>query len=283
MLDVGAVATCLIDRKPLTGCRQADRAFSFLVALHDLGKFSSSFRAMLLGRPYTGGFRHWQHTYRLLRDHDELVSEKLGATKGVRKTFYAAVAGHHGGPPKHLDYRKSTDQANQIGTEAALIAGEVIKAVGALFPGASLDGVTEAEARSLSWALSGLTVQADWIGSNPEWFGPRDADTPIELYWDQSLAQAETAIAAAGLHGARPTPQGAKRVLPATAVLRPMQAAVGKIDLPQGPVMALIEDATGAGKTEAALITNGEGHNQRTPVPRRRGDEPRNPQRWLVW
>ena len=253
MLDVGAVATCLIDRRPLTGCRQADCSFSFLVALHDLGKFSSSFRAMLLGRPYTG-FRHWQHSYRLLRDHDELLSDRLGATNGVRRILYAAVAGHHGGPPEHLDHRKSTDQANQIGTEAALIAGEVIKAIASLFPEASLDGVTESEARSLSWALSGLTVQADWIGSNTEWFGPRDSDTPIELYWDQALTQAEIAIAAAGLHGARPAPQGAKRVLPATAVLRPMQAAVGRIGLPEGPVMALIEDATGAGKTEAALI-----------------------------
>ena len=33
-----------------------------------------------------------------------------------------------------------------------------------------------------------------------------------------------------------------------------MQAAVGEIALPDGPVLALIEDATGAGKTEAALI-----------------------------
>ena len=33
-----------------------------------------------------------------------------------------------------------------------------------------------------------------------------------------------------------------------------MQAAVAEIDLPDGPVVALIEDATGAGETGAALI-----------------------------
>ena len=253
MLDIGAVAACLTARRPLTGSRQADRAAALLVALHDLGKFSASFRAMLLGRPYTG-FRHWQHSYRLLHDHDDLLSDRLGATKGVRRILYAAVAGHHGGPPEHLDNRKYKDQANQIGTEASLIAGEVIKAVASLFPGASLDGVTESEARSLSWALSGLTVQADWIGSNPDWFGLQDSETPIELYWNQALARAETAIAAAGLHRARPSPEGAATVLSATATLRPMQAAVGEIGLPDGPVLALIEDATGAGKTEAALI-----------------------------
>lgn len=253
MLDVGAVAVCLTERSPLTASRDVDRAVSFLVALHDLGKFSASFRAMLSGGS-PSGLPHWQHSYRLLRDHDELVSEKLKGTRGVRKTLYAAVAGHHGGPPEHLDYRKSKDQAAQIGTEAALIAGEVIKAVASLFPGASLDGVTEAESQSLSWAVSGLTVQADWIGSNTDWFGPQDAGTPIGSYWKEALVRAETAIAATGLHCARPSPDGAARVLPATAVLRPMQAAVGKIDLPEGPVMALIEDATGAGKTEAALI-----------------------------
>ena len=253
MLDVGAVATCLINRRTLTGSRPADQAASLLIALHDLGKFSVSFRAMLLGRSYTG-LRHWQHSYRLLCDHDDLLSDKLGATRGVRRNLYAAVAGHHGGPPEHLDDRKSRDQASQIGTEAFRIAAEAIQAVAPLFSGASLDGVTESEARSLSWALSGLTVQADWIGSNSEWFGPRAPETPIELYWSQALAGAEAAIGSAGLHCARPSSDGSKRVLPETDELRPMQAAVKEIGLPDGPVLALIEDATGSGKTEAALI-----------------------------
>ena len=253
MLDVGAVATCLTARRSLTGSSEASQAASLLVALHDLGKFSSSFRAMLLGQPYTG-FRHWQHSYRLLRDHDGLLSGKLGATKGVRRILYAAVAGHHGGPPEHLDNRKYKDQANQIGAEATRIAGEAIKAVASLFPGASLDGMTESEASRLSWVLSGLTIQADWIGSNLEWFGPQDAGTPIASYWNQALARAETAVFAAGLHCAWPLPEGSVKVLPVTAALRPMQTAVAEIDLPDGPVLALIEDATGAGKTEAALI-----------------------------
>ena len=57
--------------------------------------------------------------------------------------------------------------------------------------------MTESEAQRLSWALSGLTVQADWIGSNPEWFEPQDAGTPIRSYWNHALAWAETAISEA--------------------------------------------------------------------------------------
>ena len=73
LLDVGAVAKCLIANRSLTRDALLDQAFAFFVALHDLGKFSASFRDMLLGRPYWG-FRHWQHTYRLLLEHDHVVA-----------------------------------------------------------------------------------------------------------------------------------------------------------------------------------------------------------------
>ena len=253
MLDVGAVAACLMERRPLPNSPAIDSAAVFLVALHDLGKFSASFRAMLLGQPYFG-LRHWQHSYRLLRDHDALLAGLIGATPSVRRTLYAAVAGHHGGPPEHLDARKYKDQAKQIGAEASRVAGEVIAAIAPLFPRASLNGITESEACCLSWALCGLTVQADWIGSNSEWFGLQNTDTSIESYWHQTLERAEIAIAEAGLYCARPVSYGAKVVLPEAALPRPMQTTVENIDLPDGPVIALIEDATGSGKTEAALI-----------------------------
>ena len=253
MLDVGAVAACLLARRSLTGNRHADEAATLLVVLHDLGKFSSSFRAMLLGQPYTG-LRHWQHSYRLLRDHDDALAVVIGATPGVRKTLYAAVAGHHGGPPELLESRKHKDQAKQIGSEASLAAREAITVIAPLFKRASLDGISESEARRLSWALCGLTVQADWIGSNPEWFGPKVGEISVGSYWKQAVAKAETAIIEAGLHHAKPLRDGVARVLPGTSAPRPMQAAAAAVPLPEGPLLALVEDATGAGKTEAALI-----------------------------
>ncbi len=253
MLDVGAVATCLLARRSLTSSHPADLAAAFLVTLHDLGKYSSSFRAMLLGQPYSG-LRHWQHSYRQLRDHDDSLAAVLGATPGVRKILYAAVAGHHGGPPEFLESRKYKDQAKQIGDEASRAAKGAIDAISPLFEGASLDGISESEARRLSWALCGLTVQADWIGSNPEWFGPGDARISVGSYWKQALDKAEVAISEAGLHRAWPLRDGAARVLPGTTDPWPMQATAGDVDLPEGPLLAVIEDATGAGKTEAALI-----------------------------
>ncbi|MCV6585764.1 MAG: CRISPR-associated helicase Cas3', partial [Marinibacterium sp.] len=43
-------------------------------------------------------------------------------------------------------------------------------------------------------------------------------------------------------------------MLPKAAVLHPMQRAVLDCPLPDGPMLSIIEDATGAGKTEAALM-----------------------------
>ena len=62
-------------QRSLTEYRARDQAAAFLVVLHDLGKFSASFRAMLRRQPYHG-FRHWQHSYRLLLcDHDGAVAD----------------------------------------------------------------------------------------------------------------------------------------------------------------------------------------------------------------
>ncbi len=253
MLDVGAVAACLVSRRSLTGSSPGDQAAVFLVALHDLGKFSSSFRSMLLGQPYSGP-RHWQHTYRLMRHHDDVLAGVIGSTPGVRRTLYAAVAGHHGGPPQHFDHRKHNDQARQIGADGFHASREAIALTASLFPCASLERMSEQEAQRLSWVLCGLTVQADWIGSNPEWFGPKNVGTSVRDYWGAALLQAKAAISAAGLHHALPLPTAAARVLPETLSPRPMQAAAAGIPLPEGPLLALVEDATGAGKTEAALI-----------------------------
>ncbi len=252
MLDVGAVAGQLLRRGPLGPRSDWNLAVVYLVSLHDLGKISGSFRQMINGQTY-GGPRHWQHSYRLLLDHDARLAAILGGQKEAREHLYAAVAGHHGGPPEHLDGRAWNDQTDRIGAEANVAAGHVIDSLAALFPGASLQDMDGTTASRLSWRLCGLTVQADWIGSNPEWFGREAPDIPLETYWLRAKRKAERAIRAAGLFGATPAPDGAGGVLAGLSP-RPLQQAVAEGALPDGPTLALIEDATGAGKTEAALI-----------------------------
>ncbi len=251
MLDVGAVSAELMRYRSLTGREDWDQAIVVMIVLHDLGKFSDAFRDMISGRP-SYGIRHWQLSFRLLLENDGCVEQLIGGSPGCRKPLYAAVAGHHGGPPVAVDSDGRLKELTAIGQEARALVPEVIGQVASLLPLASLDGLDEATAQKLSWGLSGLTVQADWIGSNVDWFEAKSPDIPVADYWTAARGCAAAAIANAGLHHATPTSR--PQVLPAGFTPHPMQSAVADVHLPDTSVLAFIEDATGAGKTEAALI-----------------------------
>lgn len=253
MLDVGAVAGRLCDLRPLSGERRVDRALAMLVALHDIGKISASFRAMLqegAGQRW----HHWEHSGLILHEHDGLIAQAIGGEPHVRCQFYEAVAGHHGGPRKIEEPDRPAQQRREIGDAAIQDAASAIGIVASLFPDASLDGLDEASARILSWKLNGLTVQADWIGSNTDWFAPASPDRPLDAYWQAAQATARMAVDHAGLYRVRAAVAGESHVLDQSYAPHPMQVRALTEPLPDGPVLTVIEDATGAGKTEAALI-----------------------------
>lgn len=231
------------------------QAVQFLVALHDLGKVSDAFRRQIVeGRPPHPGCRHAELTFQLLRDLDEpFLAGVLGGGRQARRELYAAVAGHHGGPIDPGDAVLEQRRRDAIGVEAARAASGLAEQLHALFPGAALGAMRHGEARRLSWLVSGLTVIADWIGSNDIWFPFAAPDDDLTSYRARAQAQAEIAVSAAGLGRAEPRLTDPRTLLDLPG-LRPMQAATAEAPLPDGPVMGLIEDATGAGKTEAALI-----------------------------
>ncbi len=111
--------------------------------------------------------------------------------------------------------------------------------------------------RRASFALAGLSVLTDWIGSNQTWFpyrAPADFKS-IEAYWTHSREQAERAVSDAGVVPARVRSQiGRDALIGSGHVLTPMQKWARETVLPRGPTFFMIEDETGSGKTEAALI-----------------------------
>ena len=255
MLDVAAVAQRLIPQGPLAALSAPRRnAILFLIALHDCGKISGAFRDQIeKGKIPADYSRHWRLSDVILRQNDAALATHLGGDEVPREILYAAVAGHHGRPPRLEDRRGLHYQKQDIGPEALADTAALIDMIAPIFAPASLDGVTEFEARRLSWLVSGLTVQADWIGSNSVWFPFTTPDMDLLDYWAVTKARAATALAKAGLRQSRPSVD----MLPETLVggdLRPMQAAVAAATLPTGPCLVLIEDTTGTGKTEAALI-----------------------------
>nr|WP_119061768.1 CRISPR-associated helicase Cas3' [Dichotomicrobium thermohalophilum] len=256
MLDVAAVAERLI--APESFREPVRQALILLAALHDLGKISAAFRAMLRhAQPQVAG-RHWEVTEAFLRLHDDLLAPTLGSDQFARYELYAATAGHHGRPPSrdlHLN-RRNTGPGGEwkamidaAGETAVADAAEVIRAFTELWPDACLGSMTSEQARRLSWRLAGLVTTADWIGSNPAWFPPSAPGPLPAAYLAETRERAADAIGKAGI-----VAPPAASVRPFNFALRSMQTACEQVELPSGPMLALIEDETGSGKTEAGII-----------------------------
>ncbi|MGB4908974.1 MAG: CRISPR-associated endonuclease Cas3'', partial [Tabrizicola sp.] len=143
MLDVAAVAERLI--APFGIEPRLRDAFVLLVALHDLGKISDSFRAMIQDGA-SPGYRHWKLSEALFYAHDALLAARIGGDWWQRKLLYAAVAGHHG-QPSDLALGKPAEPSRDQRTALAQIgsglepAGEVIAAFCDLWPEAALDSL----------------------------------------------------------------------------------------------------------------------------------------------
>lgn len=244
MIDVGAVAERLLAPLDLPAERKA--FYTLAAALHDLGKINASFRDMLRkGKPQAAG-RHWEVTEAWLREFDgDLIG--IADNRRIRFDLFASIAGHHGRPPVQESFDRMLAAAGQ---EARSDAQAALHELKSLWPDARLDLPKQAIA-GLTWWLPGFIAVADWLGSTPRFFPPVAAGLAPADYLPLARERAAQAIPLAGLD----VPELSQDpIIPPDWTLRPMQKAAQDIMLPDGPVLALIEDETGSGKTEAALI-----------------------------
>ncbi|GJL83249.1 MAG: CRISPR-associated helicase/endonuclease Cas3 [marine bacterium B5-7] len=247
----------------------------FLLALHDLGKFSVRFQNLrpdLLnalqnrasGKEYnerhdTLGFMLWHKKIKAL--FHELGLVKVGKGRRVSSgevaldAWIAAVTGHHGTPPKPInllleDYFEEEDQgAAESFVEAVT---RLLIPDGFIFP-----EINDQVMKKASWWIAGFTVLCDWIGSNSDYFIRQSHIEPLEVYWERSRDRAHKAIAATELLPTAPADSMRLSELIQgidTAESTPLQKLASGLSLGNGPQMFILEDVTGAGKTEAALI-----------------------------
>ena len=279
-LDVAAVADMLLAANPRklgvmadllgTSPEIAKRLIVCLVALHDVGKFSKHFQAkseeawrlsaeMVLGPwkvPPLGSGRHDADGYDM-RDPLELRKLMQPASHnwcaGEFNTVWAAVTGHHGQPRNDDSRRPDVIGASDWLTPAIAFSREVR----ALFdPLETLPEPSKKSLETLSWLVCGLTVVSDWIGSNRDWFPYREPTQTLVEYWAYAGIKAADAIVKAGVQPSTlPADMTAGRILPEiSAVLSPLQQRVRDMPLADGPSLTIIEDVTGSGKTEAAIL-----------------------------
>lgn len=272
-LDVAAVAILLRQEREheLSG-----QTLGFLVSLHDIGKFSRPFQGMapslwpatsLGALPANGvppGPKHDALGYHMLARSlaaslDGVLPRRIEGRRawieGERSSLLRGLAGHHGRPPALLDLDPGPSILCSNCLEAA---ADFIAAMERVFSPPSLPGPMAAQAMArLGWQLAGLTTLADWIGSRQAWFPyvtPDAVADPANYLWSHALPRAASALAAAGLAAARPSVfAGVRSLFPRIDTPSPIQSWAETVPLPDGPVLAVIEDLTGSGKTEAAM------------------------------
>lgn len=274
-LDVAAVGEALLDGWPwlarslagATGWPEEGlrRTLPFLLALHDIGKISRPFQAKApefwpetwLNKRSDPGPRdpgHGTSGLTLLQHQigDALDPELPGWELEDRLPLLMPFLGHHGRPvgladnPRPLFGRDGS--VDRAGREFVDLMRELWQPI----------PLPEPEPHALaraSWLLAGLAVLADWLGSSQDWFPYEPPCHSPADYLAFARRRARTAIEEAGVLPARPSAaEGLHVIAPDIMTPSAVQAWAEKVELPDGPFLALVEDVTGGGKTEAALV-----------------------------
>ncbi len=275
-LDVAAVGRILLDsEKPL--CQSLAKQlgvepvwlqnwFTFCLVLHDIGKFFRAFQNLAPNLSdnlvaYVGqcvyGKRHDTLGFTLWRNKlaknlaDVFTSECLSSME----VWLEISCGHHGQPPEKLkEFRPFLLAEDEQAAE--MFVRDVIE----LWPvdPVPLSKIDKHELRRISWQLAGVAVLADWLGSNQTIFHYHDDVMPLGSYWQQiALTGAEKAVQLARLSQRHINPftsinQQFDFISESTAT--PLQQYAQAAQLGGGPQLFILEDVTGAGKTEAAMV-----------------------------
>ena len=267
-VDVAAVGCTFLREHPLLRKRLASLMgvseeqlvplVGYLLALHDIGKFAKRFQSKVPDRlPSCFGGERDERSYdhgaggMLLFKHDP---DLFGLHSDARRSWrllVSAVTGHHGAPPsdESPDIRPLFGKA---GVEAARLFAAEMRTLFSL-----PDKLNVArKCGPASYALAGLAVLSDWVGSKVEWFPYQDPAHVSDLtcYWHSAQERAEQALHKSGVLPARPRTKGLSYGDLLKGEPSPMQRWAQAVDLPEGPALFMIEDETGSGKTEAALM-----------------------------
>lgn len=247
----------------------------FGFAIHDLGKYADCFQVkwpQLRCSPWQPGPDPGHGSvgtalWSLQCDLDSVQEEggfgHLFAPVPSHRTRFRpwidAIFGHHGRPVGS----PSIPLKQIITPTAAADARDFVEECARLFPLASpttTTGIRDENFKATSWLIAGIAMIADWIGSNQEWFPYEPPKHCLDSYWSMAQGRAQEAIEKAGLsrpavqpgfslRDALVSPEGDDDPVPSDL----QKWAVDDFN-PVGQSLVVIEDLTGAGKTEAALI-----------------------------
>ena len=278
MLDVAATTGALLAARPLLLINiarslklKSAEAMTFLVwlaAVHDLGKFAPPFQAKVLdlcerlqGTPPStlAGITH--HDGDGVAFFRHVLSEKSATDRfwqhlNPRDLMTLATASfcHHGSPTEPT---KNLSIEQLFGDRGLADATACLSALSDLLMPDPMkaDPLTKEEACAASYLVAGTITAADWLGSSQIWFPYRAPDIDLNTYWQLAQERAAKAVKEAGYAAATPSMgQNFQMLTGKTTPPTPLQRWALDVNLIDRPTLFILEDVTGAGKTEAAHI-----------------------------
>ncbi|MBI6550287.1 CRISPR-associated helicase Cas3' [Xenorhabdus lircayensis] len=252
--------------------------FSFFLVLHDIGKFASAFQQLYSPEdtdlikpdqrtPYDS--RHFRHDrlglffWKKIQDdvlftlvgNDNLQPREKERAQDTLMVLMQCMLGHHGKPIDDGGWKSIVDfTESQNVDDATAFTHDLLK----LFqPHLPLEKLLSREwqrnLKQVSWQLAGTVVLADWIGSDSEHFRYQTKALSLAKYWQITQKQAHVALNDIDIHN---TPV----ISPYTSIQEyyrfsptPLQKWAEEAPIDDSPQLFILEDVTGAGKTEAAL------------------------------
>ena len=256
----------------------------FLSVLHDSGKFSETFQNLrpdiLLKLQGKSSARRYDVRHdtlgflalKIILDND-IVSlffrgaNELDGWQDALLTALRACTGHHGIPPRMdapngMPLLESKYFTPKDLTAIAMFAQDASEMLGeqksTVIPLSTFE--LEDHLIQASWLIAGFVVLSDWIGSNSKWFPFHEAPMPLVDYWQvYALPQAEKALKETGIGQLKNVSLNTTffKLFPTFSHPTPLQLHVEDCAISDSPQLFILEDVTGSGKTEAALVLAG--------------------------
>jgi CRISPR-associated endonuclease/helicase Cas3 len=248
--------------------------FAYFLAWHDIGKFANGFQQLFKhnnpklvaadpAKSYTtrhDSLGHWLwQNYLIEKSEIQLESYNYNIEQ-VYNIWLLIMTGHHGKPPilkpdGNLSFNTQDKQASL----------DYIKAINQLFIVDNnlasyhtrfFDKTFRKNLNKLSWLLAAITVISDWLGSNQQFFPFSSNVMELSEYWlNYALVRAEKAVAALPQQSPIMPFNGIQNLFPFIEKPTPLQQQALSCQLSDnGPELFIMEDVTGAGKTEASMI-----------------------------
>lgn len=285
-LDVAACGKYIIKNNIFNSCNilkecnisgtNAENWIVWFLASHDIGKFARGFQKYAefpdspLVSPVSGvsaferhdslGFYLWGKLFEAWSSgSNEIIAgiepENRARFESALNSWMLISTGHHGIPPDTMKNRSSLAFTD----EDIVAATHYLEALSELFPFTlPQEWKTKAGRKCLkqhSWFFAGLVTLADWMGSDESQFPLLSSAMPLKDYWPLACEKAQQAILRMPPLSQHSHYQDHRALFPFIQTLTPLQQRASELDISApGAQLVVLEDVTGAGKTEAALI-----------------------------